>query len=100
MVADIFGESETVDDAVDWVRWLVDLGCDTNKKLRNFFSNPAVLNLREQFLKLESDTGRAFAHKVANMTIHNFFLMFGVNLKASEELLQKLAASDQDLGAK
>lgn len=100
MVADIFGESETVDDAVDWVRMLVDLGCDTNRKLRNFFSNPAVLNLREQFLTLESDTGRAFAHKVANMTIHNFFLMFGVHLKASEELLQKLAASDQNGEAK
>jgi len=100
MVADIFGESETVDDAVDWVRMLVDLGCDTNRKLRNFFSNPAVLNLREQFLTLESDTGRAFAHKVANMTIHNFFLMFGVNLKASEELLQKLDESNQNGEAK
>ncbi|HEY9796218.1 MAG TPA: hypothetical protein V6D30_11315 [Leptolyngbyaceae cyanobacterium] len=100
MVADIFGESETVDDAVDRVRMLVDLGYDTNRKLRSFFSNPTVLNLREQFLKLESDTGRPFAELVANMTIPNFFLTFGVRLKGSEELLQKLAASDQNGEAK
>jgi ppGpp synthetase/RelA/SpoT-type nucleotidyltranferase len=54
IIGDIFDEIEILDNAVDSVLMLIDLGCDTNGKLRRFFGNPAVLDLRERFLKLDS----------------------------------------------
>ena len=99
IILDLFGESETVDNAVDIVRMLVDLGCDTNGKLRGFFNNPDVLELREQFLKLESERGKAIAKLfVMDKAIHRFFLMFGTRLEATKEMLQNLAMSTQNEG--
>jgi len=93
IVADIFGEHETIENAVDSVRMLIDLQYDTNGKLRSFFGNTAILDLRSRFLKVQTQPGRAVAEVIASMTVHDSFLMFGVRLRASEGILQGYEAS-------
>jgi ppGpp synthetase/RelA/SpoT-type nucleotidyltranferase len=91
IIGDVFGETEILDNAVDYVIMLIDLGCDTNGKLRRFFDNPAVLDLRERFIKLESHLGKISASSTLEQPIHDFFMLWGVRLEAAEEVLQKLS---------
>jgi ppGpp synthetase/RelA/SpoT-type nucleotidyltranferase len=98
IIADMFGESETVDNAVDDVRILINVGFNTNGQLREFFSNSDILNLREQFLKLESVIGKAFTKKyIASMAIHRFFLQYGLYLDSSRDFLQELSVDDGEV---
>jgi ppGpp synthetase/RelA/SpoT-type nucleotidyltranferase len=91
IIGDVFGETEILDNAVDYVIMLIDLGCDTNGKLRRFFDNLAVLDLRERFIKLESHLGKISASSTLEQPIHDFFMLWGVRLEAAEEVLQKLS---------
>src|SRR6266850_6025470 len=61
IVAAIFGEHVPIDEAVDSVGMLVDLQCDTNGKLKGFFTDPRVLQLREGFVEMLKTTGKAGA---------------------------------------
>jgi len=98
IVVDFFGEHETIENAVDSVRMLIDLECETNGKLRSFFGNSAILDLRERLLNMQSKSGRAVAEIIAGMELHRFFLMFGVRLQAAEEFLQSLEGGSKEAG--
>jgi ppGpp synthetase/RelA/SpoT-type nucleotidyltranferase len=89
IIGDVFGETETLDYAVDSVLRLIDLGCNTNGKLRRFFSNPSVLDLRERILELDSNVGKIFAQDVMEQPIHQFFLSHGLWMDGAEELLRR-----------
>lgn len=90
ILAEIFGESVKIDDAVDSVQMLIDLGCDTNEKLQSFFSRTDVLELREQILEMKSETAQAFAKLVDSMSMSSFFMMFGLRFESAKELIEIL----------
>ncbi|MGO9272743.1 MAG: GTP pyrophosphokinase family protein [Terriglobia bacterium] len=90
-VAEFFREHETIENAVDAVQLLIDLQCDTNGKLRTLFGNSDIMALRERFLKLQTQEGRAYAETIS---VHDFFLVFGRHPRAyAEEILQKYETS-------
>lgn len=93
IVADIFSEHVAIDEAVDSVGLLVDLQCDTNGKLKSFFSNHRVLQLRERFAEMLKTTGKAGAEINLNMPLHQFYMLYGVRLEAAEKFVEGLAAS-------
>lgn len=93
IVADIFSEHVPIDEAVDSVRMLIDLQCDTNGKLKRFFSNPRVLQLRERFVEMLKTTGKAVAEINLSMPIHQFYMLNGIRLEAAEKFVEVLAAS-------
>jgi ppGpp synthetase/RelA/SpoT-type nucleotidyltranferase len=88
IIGDVFGETETLNNAVDNVLRLVDLGCDTNGKLRQFFGDSSVLDFRERILKLNSNVGKHLAQMIMEMSIHQFFLSHGLRMAGAEEFLQ------------
>lgn len=90
IVGEIFSEMVTIDDAVDSVRFLVDLGCDTNEKLRTFFSRKDIRELRNRCLKLEGKEGHPLYKLIHEMSLHHFFITFGVRVDAMQRLLQSL----------
>jgi ppGpp synthetase/RelA/SpoT-type nucleotidyltranferase len=92
IVADSFAEYETIENAVDAVQMLIDLQCDTNGKLRAFFGNADIKGLRERCLKAQTEKGKAFSDIITGMSVHDFFLMFGVRTKATEEILRTYEA--------
>lgn len=98
IIAHVFGEHETIDNAVDSVRMLIDLQCDTNGKLGRFFSNPTILDLRTRLLKIKGEPRSAFAEVVASMTVHDFFLAFGVRREFLEEHVRALEAKSKEAG--
>lgn len=93
IVADMFSEHVPIDEAVDSVGMLVDLQCDTNGKLKWFFGNSRVLQLRQRFVEMLETTGKAAAEIMLNMPIHQFYMLYGVRLEAGEKLVDVLAAS-------
>jgi len=90
---EVFGELEPIENCVDFVIMLMDLGCDSNGKLRWFFGNQRVLQVRERFAEMLNTTGRAMAEIALKMKINHFYMMYGVRLEASEEFVKALSAS-------
>ncbi|WP_445630147.1 hypothetical protein [Nostoc sp. DSM 114167] len=82
-----------LDDSVDSARMLIDIGCDTNGKLKLFLSNPEILELRNRFLNLKSKQMQGFSVLVSNLPLHSFYLMFGTRLEGFKEMLDKLESS-------
>jgi hypothetical protein len=93
IVRDLFDESTSVDDAVDAVQFLVDLGCNTNGLLRRFFSDQRVVNLRDRFVAMLDTKGRKAAEIMIDMPIHQFYLLYGVRIDAAELFVAKLEKS-------
>ena len=94
IVSDIFGEDVDLNSAVDAVRMLMDMGYDTNVKLRSFLKNSDIFDLRERFLNLRSPQMQAFTNLVSKMTLHSFWLMFGVRLEGAKEMLDNFESKD------
>ncbi|MBD2578524.1 hypothetical protein [Oscillatoria sp. FACHB-1406] len=88
IVTEIFGETIQINDAVDVVQMLIDVGCDTNGKLQNFFRRDDILNLREQITMIDSEAGQAFAKLIVGMPINSFYVMFGLRFDSTKELIQ------------
>jgi hypothetical protein len=88
IIGDVFGETETLNNAVDNVLRLIDLGCTTNGKLRQFFGDSSVLDFRERILNLNSNVGKRLVQKIMEMPIHQFFLSHGLRMREAEEFLQ------------
>lgn len=97
IVKDIFDESISIDDAVDAVQFLVDLGCNTNGLLRRFFADKRTLRVRDRFVGMLNTTGRKAAEIMINMPIHQFYLLYGVRIDAAEEFITKLESSFEKL---
>ena len=91
IVMEIFKETIQINDAVDDINLLIDVGCDTNGKLQNFFGRDDILQMREQIMTIESPTGKAFAKSiVTEMPVYQFYVTFGIRVEATQELIQKL----------
>jgi ppGpp synthetase/RelA/SpoT-type nucleotidyltranferase len=90
IVTETFGETIKINDAVDSVQMLIDLGCDTNGKLQDFFGRNDILNMREQIIATKSEAGQAFAELVTSLSIHSFYMMFGLRVDSTKELIQWL----------
>jgi ppGpp synthetase/RelA/SpoT-type nucleotidyltranferase len=90
IVAEVFSEMVELNNAVDSVRFLIDVQCDTNSKLRAFLGREDILDLRNRFLKLGSEKEQSVVQIVTEMPTHEFFLTFGVRIEATEHLLQSL----------
>jgi putative GTP pyrophosphokinase len=90
IVTNIFGETIQISEAVDVVQILIDIGCDTNGKLRDFFRRDDILKLREEITMMDSEIGQAFAKQVTGMPINSFYTMFGTRFDSTKELIQSL----------
>lgn len=90
IVAEVFGEQIKISDAVDVVRTLVDVGCNTNGKLQNFFRRDDILEMHEQVITMESEAGQAFAKLVTSMSISGFYIVFGLRADSTKEFIQML----------
>jgi hypothetical protein len=88
IITEIFGETIQINDAVDVVRMLIDVGCDTNEKLQNFFRRSDILNLREQIIMMDSEAGQAFAKLIVGMPVNSFYVTFGLRFDLIKELIQ------------
>jgi ppGpp synthetase/RelA/SpoT-type nucleotidyltranferase len=96
IITDTFSERVELNNAVDCVRFLIDLQCDTNSKLRTFFGREDILDLRNRVLKLGSEKGGFLFQSARDMQKHDFYLTFGCRMEAVEELLRsRLGATDE-----
>jgi len=93
IVADIFSENVDLDDAVDISPMLVNNGINTNEKLKKFLLDPRILSLRERFLNLESEHKKGFVVVISGFPLHIFWLMFGIRLKACNQMLDELEST-------
>jgi len=94
VIYSVFREKVPLDDAVDSCRFLVDLSCDTNGKLKLFLTNPEVYSLRERFNSLQSLPGlEEFVESVVSMPLYMFWNLFGSRIEASHQLLTNLQAN-------
>lgn len=78
LVMKVFGEVISDSDAVDYCRYMVDLGCSTNRDLREFFENPMIIELREKMLASPSTYTKKMKPALAKMSRHGFWLSFGL----------------------
>jgi ppGpp synthetase/RelA/SpoT-type nucleotidyltranferase len=91
IVMETFKETIQINDAVDDINLLIDVGCDTNGKLQSFFGRDDILQMREQIMTIESPVGKAFAKSiVTEMPVYEFYVTFGIRVEATQELIQKL----------
>jgi|GEM_PF-1739636 len=90
IVTEIFGETIQINDAVDVVRMLIDVGCNTNGKLQNFFGRDDILKLRDQMIMIDSEAGKVFAKLVTGMPINSFYVSFGLQFDSTKESIQML----------
>lgn len=90
IIADIFSETVDLKNAVDLTRMLIDMGCDTNTKLKYFMSSPQILSLRQRFLNLKDESLKNFVLVIYNLPLHEFCLMFGTRLEAFNKMLDEL----------
>lgn len=93
IVSNVFGENVELNDAVDVARMLIDMGCDTNGKLKSFLNNPDILQLRNRFLNLKSEQMKGFCVLVSKMSLHAFWLTFGTRLNKTKDMLEQLELS-------
>ena len=96
IVADSFDEIVSLNDAVDITRMLMDVGCNTNGKLKNFFQDTKILALLNRFLGAEAKPTKIFtATIISKMPKHCFWTLFGIRLDAAKEMLDKFESSDK-----
>ncbi len=91
VVNETFDETIQLGDAVDIVRMLIDLGCDTNEKLRNFLKRKDILAMYKNIIAIDSKNGQAIINVVKNMPVYMFYIMFGTRLQMTKELIQMLS---------
>jgi hypothetical protein len=72
---------------------LVNNGINTNEKLKKFLLDPRILSLRERFLNLESEHKKGFVVVISGFPLHIFWLMFGIRLKACNQMLDELEST-------
>jgi putative GTP pyrophosphokinase len=96
IVHSVFGENISIEDAVDACRFLVDIGYITNGKLKAFFKDSKIHQLRERFTVLRSPEGRKFAQHVLEMSKYSFWIMFGVRYTETQKLLERLEMIERD----
>jgi ppGpp synthetase/RelA/SpoT-type nucleotidyltranferase len=65
---EMFGEDVPIDDAVDNVRQLTDLGASTNQQLSAFFARPDIAEAWEKFMRL-SERGSSFAKSMTESRV-------------------------------
>ncbi len=52
IISDFFGENISIDESVDFTKWLIDRGCNTNKMLKSFFTDQKIRDQQNSLLKL------------------------------------------------
>lgn len=97
IVKEIFNENVKIDEAVDCARMLIDLQCDTNGKLRDFFKSLRILELRDKYKTLLKTEGKHLAEITLNMSMYSFYMMFGIRIQASEDFFNAIATSYKKL---
>lgn len=86
IVRDRFGEVMKLDDAVDECRYLVDLGIDTVGKLKSFFRDERITDIRKE-LQSAANSGNKFAASLLEFTPHSFWTFVGTRLDATKEIV-------------
>ena len=84
-----FREHISLQEAVDSCRFLVDLGCTTNGAVREFFRDPRIADLREKMLTSDVSVAVSWREIVEKMSLHSFWLMFGVRYDHMVGLLEQ-----------
>ncbi len=88
IVHDRFAESIRLEDALDECRYFVDVGVDTVGKLKAFFQDQRVTNIRKE-LEVAAQNGNESAASLLGFTPHSFWTFVGTRLEATRELMQK-----------
>ncbi len=86
IVHDRFGESIKLDDAVDECRYLVDVGIDTVGKLKTFFQDQHITDIRKE-LESAAQGGNQSAASLLGFTLHSFWTTVGTRLEATREII-------------
>ncbi|MEM6434879.1 MAG: hypothetical protein AAF773_13670 [Cyanobacteria bacterium P01_D01_bin.115] len=88
IVSDIFGETIQINDAVDETKMLIDIGYDTNGKIKRFFEREDILSMYEQIILMNSESEKVLKSLVTDMSIKDFYMFFGLRYSSVEEIMQ------------
>ena len=90
VVSEVFGETVTLDEAVETTVLLADAGYETNGDVRRLFKSSKIAAQRERLNHVKSGDARKFAESLANTPLHRFYVHFSGNWM--DEFIDELEA--------